>query len=123
MKALLAITCIAILAAIAYLGWGEWQRAQQASAVAVFTAARQSCQSNLTASISTPSEVLEEAVSKCVADRMLTAADIATARSATTATVPRRPAAAPPTPERTRKCEAENHAVGSAEMYECMTAL
>lgn len=75
MRPLIAITCLAILGAIGYFGWGEWSRAQAAGQAAEWAQHRQSCLYDL-ANID-KSENNRKLVDYCIEDGYLTQLDLA----------------------------------------------
>lgn len=86
MKALLATTCIAILATISYFGWGEWSRTQERQQAAVaeseFQLHRSGCLAEAHIYIDLAQRRLdsEERVQDCFLQGYLTEADVRSLR-------------------------------------------
>lgn len=79
MRPLIAITCIAILATIGYLGWGELGKQQDVLRVTEFTKHRQSCFSEVETFKDLTKRRLdsEQAVRDCLSLGYITSADLA----------------------------------------------
>lgn len=74
MRPLIAITCLAILGAIGYLGWGEWSRAQKAGRDAEWALQRRNCLVVL--QIVNKSENNRKLLEYCIEDGFLTQSDL-----------------------------------------------
>ena len=75
MRALVAITCVAVLATVGYFGWGEWSRTQAAVTDAEWQKERQSCLLSLERR--TVSDSAKKLVEFCVESGHLTSEDLA----------------------------------------------
>lgn len=83
-KPLIAVTCLAALATVAYLGWGEFNRVQAAGKVAAYQEARGACLRMLDMYLSgTPSQQKTwwaRVDDECVKTTLISSADIEVAR-------------------------------------------
>jgi hypothetical protein len=125
MKALVAVTCLAVLAAITYWAWGEYQAGRERERIVKQERERATCLSFLERHNRNPSDDLEYLTGDCANRgyysldnrRSMASANERLARSK----LPPVEVLPLPSPERQRQCRSR-HEVGSAEMFACMTA-